>query len=275
MSPFLQKFDSVSDLLSAYKDFMGGSSTNNVESTRDESDKSAPTSDATLKTDDSLAMSILTDAISLVTASNDDQVIDVDEESTEVVDVSSYLPDKCESKVASNLQSLLSMSSLDDLIPEFEEGMRNLQIGKDKGSFTLDQKTKSLTGRWFSGKSDANAKSSEDDGTTEYIERNSHVRIEVSEGGNTQKTDFRVLGIYTKHYNKWYLCDIGRQPWKKGGKNGNYRILAKMLSYDSAFGNYKEITSIDSSIWTNKSIYVLCDPDNIASLFGKFQQEKM
>ena len=49
-----------------------------------------------------------------------------------------------------DLQRILSRSTLDELSDAFVKGMRNLQIGKDKGSFNQDQKTKTLTGRWFS-----------------------------------------------------------------------------------------------------------------------------
>ena len=82
-----------------------------------------------------------------------------------------------------------------------------------------------------------------------------------------------MLGIYTKHYNKWYLCDIGRQAWKKDGKNANYLVYAQMLTYDNAFNNYKGLTSFESDYWTNKSIFVLCEPDKIINILGKFERQ--
>ena len=45
------------------------------------------------------------------------------------------------------------------------------------------------------------------------IDRNVHVRLDIREGnGVSRKTiieDYRVLGIYTKVYNKWLPCAIG------------------------------------------------------------------
>ena len=57
--------------------------------------------------------------------------------------------------------------------------------------------------------------------------------------------DFRVLGIYTKHYNKWYLCEHGRQPWSKE-KARNYKVYARMVSHDPTFGNYQAVSPIGS-----------------------------
>ena len=110
--------------------------------------------------------------------------------------------------IAKDLEEILSLSAIEELLPAFEKGMENLQQGKkDKGSFTQDQKCQSLQGRWYSETKPVLEDESDDD---TFIERNTHVTIKVSEKGLNQVVDFRVLGIYTKHYNKWYLCEQGR-----------------------------------------------------------------
>ena len=70
-----------------------------------------------------------------------------------------------------------------------------------------------------------------------FIARNVQITIKVIEKGLNQVVDFRVLGIYTKHYNKWYLCEHGWQPWSKE-KSGNYKVYTKMVSHDPTFGSY-------------------------------------
>ena len=161
----------------------------------------------------------------------------------------------------------MSLVNIDDLIPAFERGMENLQQGKkDKGSFTQDQKTQTLQGRWCSKRKSALEDVSDDD---TFIARNVHVTIKVSEKGLNQVVDFRVLGIYTKHYNKWYLCEHGRQPWSKE-KAGNYKVYARMVSHDPTFGNYKAVSPIESPHWSKKSICVLCDSTMIESVLGEF-----
>ena len=127
-------------------------------------------------------------------------------------------------------------------------------------------KFQSLQGRWYSETKSVLEDESDDD---TFIERNTHVTIKVSEKGLNQVVDFRVLGIYTKHYNKWYLCEQGRQPWSKE-KTGNYKVYARMVSYDPSFDNHKAVSPIDSTHWWKKSIYVLCDSKKIEAIVGKF-----
>ena len=52
------------------------------------------------------------------------------------------------------------------------------------------------------------------------------MKITVNQGkGNnamSRSEDFRVLGIYTKLYDKWYMCELGKQKWSMdflGGLN--------------------------------------------------------
>ena len=127
-------------------------------------------------------------------------------------------------------------------------------------------KFQSLQGRWYSETKSVLEDESDDD---TFIERNTHVTIKVSEKGLNQVVDFRVLGIYTKNYNKWYLCEQGRQPWSKE-KTGNYKVYARMVSYDPSFDNHKAVSPIDSTHWSKKSIYVLCDSKKIEAIVGKF-----
>ena len=169
--------------------------------------------------------------------------------------------------ISQDLEYILSLVNIDDLIPAFERGMENLQQGKkDKGSFTQDQKTQILQGRWCSKRKSALEDVSYHD---TFIARNVHVTIKVSEKGLIQVVDFRVLWIYTKHYNKWCLCEQGRQPWSKE-KTGNYKVYARMVSYDPSFDNHKAVSPIDSTHWSKKSIYVLCDSKKIEAIVGKF-----
>jgi hypothetical protein len=48
--------------------------------------------------------------------------------------------------------------------------------------------------------------------------------------------DFRVLGIYSKTYNKWFPCQKGRQPWHQTQAAGKYRIYARMIEFDHSLG---------------------------------------
>ena len=68
--------------------------------------------------------------------------------------------------ISQDLEYILSLVNIDDLIPAFERGMENLQQGKkDKGSFTQDQKTQTLPGRWCSKRKSALEDVSDDEDT--------------------------------------------------------------------------------------------------------------
>eukprot|EP00957_Ditylum_brightwellii_P043235 3276348-Ditylum_brightwellii.AAC.1 len=88
--------------------------------------------------------------------------------------------------------------------------MQQLNLkGWEKGSFTRDQKFKSLNERWFVT---SKPRGPNDDGDEEkHIECNSHVKVKVSEGrGVSAIKDFCVLTIYTKLSNKWHVCYKGK-----------------------------------------------------------------
>ena len=76
-----------------------------------------------------------------------------------------------------------------------------------------------------------------DDGDEEkHIERNSHVKVNVSEGkGVPAIKDFLVLTIYTKLSNKWHVCNKGKQVWKDDIDEGNYRVELRMIYFDNYY----------------------------------------
>ncbi len=96
---------------------------------------------------------------------------------------------------------------------------------------------------------------------------NTHVKLEISEGrGASVKKgieDYRVLTIYTKTYNKWLPCEVGKQIWRKGIARGKYPVLLRMVQYDHLMGKYKHASPLGFSKWSRKSMFVLCDASAI------------
>ncbi len=89
------------------------------------------------------------------------------------------------------------------------------------------------------------------------------MKLETSEGRGSSAVkaveDYCVLAIYTKSYNKWFLCNDGKQPWKKGIEKGKYHVLMRMIKFDHFIGKYKDSDPSASVKWNAKSIFVLCD----------------
>ena len=70
---------------------------------------------------------------------------------------------------------------------------------------SLDGGFKSLISRWFGEKK---RKKEEDDGgkdSDDFIERDTLVKLSVKKGGQISSQYYRVLGIFDKYYNKWFV----------------------------------------------------------------------
>ena len=82
------------------------------------------------------------------------------------------------------------------------------------------------------------------------ITRDTHVKITVNQGKGKNaisgSEDFRVLGIYTKSYNKWYMCELGKQKWSMDLGEGEYRVYARMVRFDHGIGRYEHADPIKS-----------------------------
>ena len=62
-----------------------------------------------------------------------------------------------------------------------------------------------LLSRWFGEKK---KKKEEDDGgkdSDNFIERDTLIKLNVKKGGQVYSQYYRVLGIFSKHYNKWFV----------------------------------------------------------------------
>jgi hypothetical protein len=65
------------------------------------------------------------------------------------------------------------------------------------------------------------------------------IKLPFQDGNNVMSNkDFRVLGIHTKTYNKWFPCQKGRQPWHQTQAEGKYRIYARMIEFHHSLGAF-------------------------------------
>eukprot|EP00957_Ditylum_brightwellii_P121786 9287442-Ditylum_brightwellii.AAC.1 len=59
--------------------------------------------------------------------------------------------------------------------------------------------------------------------------------------------DYRVLGIYTKTSNKWFLCQQGKQSWQQNQPEEKYRVYARMIEFDHSIQAYQDIDPVTSN----------------------------
>jgi hypothetical protein len=163
--------------------------------------------------------------------------------------------------------------AIDNLALLCRSGLGFLDGSKVKGSISSDTKRKSLQGRWFTPKKkmdDCNAKA---DG--KFIERNVWVKLQMKEmmGSSIAVEDlvnYRVLGVFTKSYNKWMLCDIGRQAWNEGMNKGKYRVLLRMIRFDHIRGAWEDNDPSLRIKWKQmRSYFVLADASDISDVVEK------
>ena len=181
---------------------------------------------------------------------------------------------------ARKFRALLSSSSMDDLVMSSKEGMKCLQMKQNEtGSTTGDQKFQSLTGRWYTKSSTTSTTGDGGDAPgIKTIERNTRIQVTVKQGSGaasiSAREDFRVLGIYTKYDNKWYIADEkgSKQVWNPDIASKKYRVLARMICYDQSAGLWQD-TDPNLSNWETKCIYILVDASDIDDVFGKIVLE--
>ena len=150
--------------------------------------------------------------------------------------------------------------------------------GFHKGAVGRERKAKDLRQRWMiqpasKAKSDKGTKSDE----KQVIERDTVVRVRVRVGRGAAATEFdypfRVLGIYDKYYNKWYL---GEEPWKLWPRNDQdkeerrYKLDVRMLDKD-ALDECDDVPLYHAD-FKKKDVYKTIEDHHIASIDGKLMQ---
>ena len=150
--------------------------------------------------------------------------------------------------------------------------------GRESGSIKLDQKFKSLQQRWFTksavgNNGDENLTSKEENLTSKetFIERNILLKFKVEQGSGTHKRVedqvFRVLCLFDKYYNTWFLSETPRKKWSHNRSGDSYRVIGRMVQYDFAFRVYEDVNPSES-MWNTTSIFVLRDQKDIIDVIG-------
>jgi hypothetical protein len=137
--------------------------------------------------------------------------------------------------------------------------MELLQLGKiEKGAMSMEGKYKSLNARWFGCKH--SKKSTLGDGEEAaagrcLISRDTLVKFRVKRGKKESVQFFRVLGIFSKHYNKWFIHWDSDQVEYRPNSN-KFKIIARMVKLDG-MNCYKEVDLVTGGQWDTKSVFTL------------------
>ena len=265
LSPFCRRFDSSAELLAVYDSCFRKIPGENEETEDDGAEESAAPST------DGVDFEALEEAIGMAMEREDEE--EGMEGHAEVeqpgVDDGAVTGDADPSLISSHLSTLLEAQAVEDLAKAATDAVERLQV-KKSGSTNPATKHRSLWERWTW---------SENNGATEVgetgdriVKRNVRVRIEVKEGRGSNEVkaveDFRVLAVYTKTYNKWYLCEKGEQRWNPAIKKGTFRVLVRMILFDHSNGKFKDVKPAESMKWGKRSVFVLADASSIKDVLG-------
>ena len=102
-----------------------------------------------------------------------------------------------------------------------------------------------------------------------------HVKVKISEevDGTLMSgiEDYRVLGMYTKSYNKWWVSNETKVAWKVGMAKDKHRVYMQMIKFDHSVGKFKDLKPKMSFKWGEKSIFLLCDAVDIVDVVQKLR----
>ena len=122
---------------------------------------------------------------------------------------------------------------------------------------TTDQKFKGLNSRWFG--STKKGVSKEQGSSSHSIKRGTIITVE----GFAAKRFF-VMAVYSKNYNKRFMCDDSPFWNRDNKKHAPFRLSIRQLTYDFALNLYTftEVTPLN----TNTEVYQLISLSQVTSI---------
>ena len=172
-------------------------------------------------------------------------------------------------------QSITNTNSADDILCKVLAAIACLeQKDNVQGANNLVRKAKSLVQRWLTKPANANeSKGACKPGDT-LIERDVVVLINAKVGSGASASNValphRVVDIYDKHYNKWFMSKT-RSPakiWKKETKP--YKLKVRLLNKD-AINVYSDVELCDNSTYKIANICRIIVDEMIIGVVGKLE----
>ena len=206
---------------------------------------------------------------------NDDLVAEV--EGTEPTDSDSYeLPETTGeyALLMSDFRAILSVDSADDILSKVLPAAARLE-GKDlvAGAVSSMRKAKSLVQRWLAKYLDNTSGGDALTNNDVIIERDTIVLVNSKVGSGasaaTVTCTFRVVNIYEKYYNKWFMSKQSFKRWK--GEAKPYKLEIRMLK-KNALSEYTDVELCGQSVYGKGEICKLVEDASILNVVGKLQE---
>jgi len=178
-------------------------------------------------------------------------------------------------ELMTHFRSILSVCSADDLPSKVLQAMSCIESGKaGNGSVSFARKAKSLVQRWLAKSVDTITLSTGPD-TLDVkndiiIERNTIVILTVKFGQGATAADvschFRVMEVYAKYYNKWFMSKPSFKKWNNEAKP--YKVKVRMME-KNALNEYYDVDLVGDMAYDRKDICKVVDDSMIVGVVGK------
>ena len=170
-------------------------------------------------------------------------------------------------KAYQQFKSLLRSSSLAEVQIETHKLMPHLSLGKaEKGATTGEQKVKSRNERWYNQKPVKKTNDSEISSDL-FLRRDSFIKLEMKRGNGVEHAHYRVLSLFTKFNNKWFISEEAEFPWvndRKPPRKG--RVLVRLLKQIG--DGFKEVDLETNGSYGPHHIFRTVPFDKIISVEG-------
>ena len=185
------------------------------------------------------------------------------------------LPTVNSQELMNHFRAIVQITNTDNLLDKVLAASSCLE-GKDniQGAVSLVRKAKSLVDRWLARP----LKTTTEDGISSapgdsLIERDviilANVKIGRGASASTVTKPYRVVDVYDKHFNKWFMSKA-RNPvknWKKEDKK--FKLKIRMLE-KNAINEYCD-TPLHGSEYSKESICRIIEDCMIVDVVGKLQ----
>ena len=140
--------------------------------------------------------------------------------------------------------------------------VQTLQLGKlEKGAVSSAAKFKSRNQRWFTVNNKKKVFDVDDNtisDTNLYIQRDSLIELPCTRGKAQASIEkYRVLAIFTKYYNKWFVAIEDKFPWTNGDSNNNVKnskVLVQLLKHKGSV-MYEGVNLEPEGDWSPTQVY--------------------
>ena len=183
----------------------------------------------------------------------DDSLTAVDETSNET-----FVEVGAQSSTFEHFKRLMRCSDI-AIIPHCAlDLMKLVDLGKiEKGAVSSAAHFKSRNGRWFSQKKSEGETANVDEESKApiCIQRDSLIQVECKRGRMTSLENYRVLGLFGKYYNKWFVSLEDSFAWTGiPSAVKNARVMVRLVK-KKAGSNYKEVILEAGGVWGPKQVF--------------------